>query len=340
MNIYFVGAELEEEEFFAGNLPEHQVLCVSTLGELPAEAQIISIFINERIDAAFLDAHPQLRAVATRSHSMDHIDQDECARRGIAIGNVETYGESTVAEHTFALILALVRRLREMLALKRRGQFSYAATRGTELRGKTLGILGMGRIGLQVAALAKAFRMRVIAHDIEASPDLAHTLGFEFVELPALLGESDILSLHASLSAATYQIINAETLARCRPGILIINTARGALIDTAALRDALVSGHVGGAGLDVLQDERVLRDSPAHIIGADIVKHLRSDSEAYEARDSERVRQLQELMLADSLLSMRNVIFTPHVAFNTVEAITQMRRVTLENVRSFARAAG
>ena len=155
-----------------------------------------------------------------------------------------------------------------------------------------------------------------------------------------LFRQSDVLSLHASLSAATYRILNAETLAACRPGVFIINTARGALIDTAALRDALDRGHVGGAGLDVLQDERVLRDTPAHIIGADIVKHLRSDAQAQEARDADRVRELQELMLGDALLSRRNVIFTPHIAFNTADAVQRMRERTLAHITAFLAGVG
>ena len=130
-------------------------------------------------------------------------------------------------------------------------------------------------------------------------------------------------------------MLNAESFARCRPGVLVINTARGALIDTHALCDALESGHVGGAGLDVLQDERVLRETAAHIIADDIIKHLRSDALASEERDAERVRELQDLMLGEAVLRRANVVFTPHTASNSVEAVARRNQVTVENIRSF-----
>jgi D-lactate dehydrogenase len=331
--IYIVDAEPAEERFFMANLADQDVRCVRGTEEVNEDAEIVSVFIGHKVDAAFVSAHPHLRLVATRSSSLEHIDVAACRDRGIAVSHVPNYGENTVAEHTFALILALARRLREVIALKTQGRFSYEATRGIELSGKTLGIIGMGHIGQRVVVLANAFEMRVVAHDVEAPPDLAQTLGFEFVSLDELLGRSDIVSLHTNLSSSTYHILNQKTLAQCRPGVLIINTARGALIETQALREALDSGQVGGAGLDVLQDERVLRDTPAHIIGADIVKHLRSDSRAHEERDADRVRELQELMLGDALLERRNVIFTPHVAFNTVEAIERICWSTLEKIQ-------
>ena len=336
MTIYIVDAEPGEEEFFTANLSGHEVRCVRGTEDVSEDADIVCVFIRSRIDAVFLAAHPRLRLVATRSNSLEHIDLAACQERGITVSRVSNYGENTVAEHTFALILALARRLREVLALKDRGRFSYEDSRGMELSGKTLGILGMGRIGQRVVVLARAFEMNVIAHDVEAHPELQQTLGFEFVPFEELLRRSDIVSLHASLSPATYHILNRDTLAQCRRGVLIINTARGALIETQSLLEALDSGQVGGAGLDVLQDERVLRDTPAHIIGADIVKHLRSDADAHEARDADRVRELQELVFGDALLARRNVIFTPHVAFNTVEAVQRICLRTLENIQAVA----
>ena len=129
--------------------------------------------------------------------------------------------------------------------------------------------------------------------------------------------------------------MNRETFARCKPGAIVINTARGALIDTAALREALDSGIIGGAGLDVLQDERVLRDTASHIITDDIIKHLRSDALAGEARDAERVHELEELMLADAVLHRQNVVFTPHVAFNSEEAVLRRDQCTVENIEAY-----
>jgi len=333
--IYFLETEAAEEEFYATHLAEHDVRFVSSTEDVADDAEIISTFIYAGITAKFLAAHPRLRLLATRSTAADHLPLAACRERGVVVAHVPDYGETTVAEHTFALILALSRRLREVMLGPRSGRFSYEAARGFDLAGKTLGIIGMGRIGQHVAELGNAFRMKVLAYDVEHPAELAQALHFQFVTLEELLAEAHIISLHSSLSAKTYHILNRETLAQCQRGVLIINTARGSLIDSQALRDALDSGQVGGAGLDVLQDERVMRQPVSQIIAADIVQHLRSDAAAYDARDADRVRELQELLLGDALLARSNVVFTPHVAFNSVEAIERLREVTVENILAF-----
>lgn len=337
--IYFVETESSEQEFFAGRLARHDVRFAAQLDEVGADAEIVSTFLHSQVTAEFLRAHPRLRLIATRSTSTDQIDADACHAAGVAVMNVPNYGGTTVAEHTFALMLSLSRRLREVMRSPKTGRFSYEATRGFDLCGKTLGIIGMGHIGQRVAELARAFQMRVLASDVERPDAVAQTLGFEFAPLDAVLSESHVLSLHAALSPATYHILNRETFAKCRPGVLVINTARGSLIDTQALREALDSGQVGGAGLDVLEDERVMRQSAAHIIAADIVQHLRSDSLAHEDRDADRIRELHELMLGDAVLSRSNVVFTPHVAFNSVEAVERLKHETAGNIAAFIAGA-
>lgn len=336
MILYFVEIENSGQDFFRSSLPGHDLRFVTGLDEVEADADAISIFIQSRIDAEFLDAHPRLRFVATRSTATDHIDRAACAARGVTVSYVPNYGETTVAEHTFALILALSRRLREVMLKPKNARFSYEDTRGFDLAGRTLGIIGAGRIGQRVVALAHAFEMKVVAFDVEAPQEIAESLGFEFVALETLLARAHIISLHATLSPATYHILNRDTLARCRRGVIVVNTARGALIDTGALREALDNGHVGGAGLDVLQDERVMRASASQIITADIIKNLRSDATAHDAHDADRIHELQELMLGDALLSRSNVVFTPHVAFNSEEAVARLRQTTFENIAAFA----
>ena len=336
MIIYFLETESTEQEFFSSHLAEHDVRFVSGIEEVGDDAEVLSVFINTQVTAEFLAAHPRLRFVATRSTALDHLDLPACRERGITVSYVADYGYTTIAEHTFALILALSRRLREVMLSPKGGVFSYAATRGFDLAGKTLGIIGMGRIGQRVAELAHAFHMNVLAYDIDHPVKLERALDFTFVPLAELLAKAHIISLHASLSAETYHILNRETLARCREGVLIVNTARGSLIDTQALREALDSGQVGGAGLDVLQDERVMRQSVSKIIAADIIQHLRSDALAYDARDADRLRELEELMLGDAVLARSNVVFTPHVAFNSLEAMERVQQVTVESITAFA----
>ena len=334
--ISFVETESAEQDFFTQALPGCEIAFVPTLDDVGSDAEIVCIFLSDHVDAAFLAEHPHLKFICTRSNSTDHLDLAALKARDIVVANVGSYSESSVAEHTFALILALSRRLREvMAAAKAPTRFSYEDTRAFDLCGRTIGIIGMGHIGQRVAALAHAFQMKVIASDVETPEDIARTLQFDFVPLDELLARSDIISLHATLSSRTSHILNRETFARCKRGAIVINTARGALIDTAALREALDSGILGGAGLDVLQDERVLRDTASQIITDDIIKHLRSDALAGEARDAERVRELEELMLADSVLQRKNVVFTPHVAFNSEEAVLRRYQCTVENLEAF-----
>jgi len=334
--IYFLETESAEQEYFARELAAHDVRFVGDAGQVGEDAEIISTFLYSTITPEFLAEHPHLRLICTRSTAIDHLPMGACRERGVSVANVPNYGDTTVAEHTFALLLALSRRLRQVMVAPKAARFSYEAARAFDLAGKTLGIIGMGRIGQQVAELAKAFRMKVLAYDVDPAHEAARALKFTFVPLEELLAQSHIITLHTPLSPATFHILNRESLARCREGVLIINTARGPLIDTVALREALDSGHVGGAGLDVLEDERVMRQSASNIIAADIVEHLRSDAQAGDARDADRVRELQELMLGDALLARSNVVFTPHVAFNSVEAIERLETVTVENIKAFA----
>jgi len=339
VTIYFVALEQDARNFYARALAEFDLMAVPNLREVDAEAEAVCVFLDEQIDDVFLTQHPNLKLIATRSSSVDHIDLAACRARGVAVCNVPHYQEESVAEHTFALLLALARRLRELMLHPKEGQFSYAATRGIELEGKTMGLIGMGRVGQRVAALAKAFRMNVVANDIHHSSELARELGFEWMNLDDLFACSDVISLHATLSSETYHVINAESLSRMKRGVIIVNTARGALVDTMALRDALESGQVGGAGLDVLQDERVLRQSAPDIITSDILRHLRSDALAHEARDADRIRDLRELVLGEAVLSRPNVVFTPHVAFNSHEAVLRLREGTVANLRAFMKGA-
>lgn len=335
MKISFVETERSEEDFFAGELPEHDLEFADGSGEVSEDAEIVSVFIYSKIDTAFLDAHPLVRLISTRSTTLDHIDGDACRRRGVAVRSIRIYGDHTVAEHTFALLLGLSRRLRDVMEGHRKGGLSLEALRGFELRGKTLGIIGAGRIGRQVIPIARAFGMPVFVHD----PYLGATereLGVPNVNLGELLSRSDVVSIHAALTPETYHLLNAETIKKCRRGVIILNTARGALIDSSALSEALESGHVAGAGLDVLEAEGVMRQQAADIVAAEIVERLHSPFAPQESRDPAHLRHFCELMHGESLLKRRNVVFTPHIGFNSVEAINRINHETVAHIREFA----
>jgi D-lactate dehydrogenase len=337
MKIYFVEVESSERRFFESELADHEMHFVSSLEEVEADAEIVSTFIYSRIDGPFLDRHPAVKLIATRSTTHDHLELESCAKRNVTMCIVPSYGDHVVAEHTFALLLAVARRLRESMTLKGDSRFSYEALRGFELRYKTFGIIGAGRIGLRTVPIARSFGMNVIAYDIRPTPELSGELGFRYVAFEELLADSDIISLHANLNPSSYHILNRETFAKCRPGVVIINTARGKLIDTNALIEALDQGIVSGAGLDVLGEESVMRRRAERIISDQIIQRVRKPIERprVAARDPLRAKEIEKLMRLGSLLLRPEVVCTPHTAFNCVEAIERINRVTVENIKAF-----
>lgn len=338
MSIFFLEVEPSDATYFKAALTGHEVHFVSKLGKVGPRAEVLSAFIRSPVDRAFLEAHPALRFIAARSTATEYIDLDACRERGVAVANVPSYGEHTVAEHTFALILALSRRLREVTGESAAdGKLSYSNTRAFELRGKTLGVVGAGRIGRHVIAVAQAFGMRVLAFDIHAPAAVAQHAGFDFAPLERVLAEAHVLTLHVPVGPDTHHLLNRETLARCRAGVLVINTARGALIDTDALIDALDSGHVGGAGLDVLEEENTVREEMTRVISDQIIDRLHAVTTPGELHDREagRVRELQGLLRNKRLIARPNVLFTPHVAFNSIEAVERINSATAQNILRF-----
>ena len=334
MVIYFLETEADDSRFFSEALPEHEVRFADSLDEVGPEAEIVSGFIYSRIGAAFLESHPRLRFIATRSTGVDHLDVAACEARNVLISVIPSYGDNTVAEHTFALILALSRRLREAMEAHKGERFSYAAVRGFELKNKTLGVIGTGRVGLHTVRIAKAFGMRVVAYDSRPQLFMAEVLGFEYVDFDELLRRSDIVTLHVPLVPATFHLLDRNAFMKCKPGVVIVNTARGALIDTEALIEMLDNGTVRGAGLDVLEEERVLQKETLEIIGEQIVSRLQAFEDRHEPA-SERVTELRRLMDNADLIERTNVVFTPHVAFNSVESVARINRTTVHNIQAF-----
>jgi D-lactate dehydrogenase len=335
MKVYFVSTEPEEQEFFAERLARWKPQFVRALEDVPADAGAISIFLYDTLTEAFLESHPRLRFIATRTSGMDHIDLAACARRGVEVAGVPGHEGNSVAEHTLALLLAVARRLRAASEGRRQGGFSHAELRGFELRGKTLGLVGVGRVGARVAELGRAFGMRVLAFDPSPNATHARRLGFQYVDFDTLLAEADILSLHASLTPATRHLLDAVALAKCREGVVIINTARGPLIDTAALVEAIKSGRVGGVGLDVLEDERVLRTEAKNILSSEIAERVHRTGREATGADAERKHQIAQVFFNNALLARPEVVFTPHIAFNTNEAFEALAVATAENLEGF-----
>ena len=338
MTIYFIQTESVSEERFRAQFGEHDLHFVGTAEEVSGDAEILIILFWTQIDCAFLATHPKIRFVATRSSGYDHIDLAACRERGITVSSVRSYGENTVAEHTFALILSLSRRLREVDMAKRVGRFSFERLRGFDLHGKTLGVIGTGRIGLHVIRLARGFGMEVIAFDPHPADVIASLLGYTYASFDEVLRRSHVLSLHVPLTPATVHLLDRDAFAKCRDGVIVINTARGGVIDTVALLEALDSGRVGGVGLDVLEDERVFQKEASSVIAEQIIEFLHAEPgspEERHQRDPERLEEFRRLNRNEDLLARPEVVFTPHVAFNSVEAVERIDQVTIENIRAF-----
>ncbi len=283
-----------------------------------ADAEVVSTFIYSQLGRDVLEKLPSLKLVATRSTGFDHIDTAYCAEHGIYVCNVPTYGENTVAEHVFALLLAISHRLVEAVERARSGHFSPEGLQGFDLAGKTLGVIGTGSIGRHVVRIAKGFGMEVLAHDLYPDSTLAGNLGFRYVEFDELLAASDVISLHVPGAADTRHLIDEASFARMKDGVILINTARGSLIDSRALIQALRSGKVAGAGLDVLPDEPLIREEAELITSAFSEQH-----------------DLRDLVADHVLLHLPNVVVTPHSAFNTREAIGRIADTTVGNIRAF-----
>ena len=282
-----------------------------------APVTVLSTFINSRVDKAALDRFPRLKLIATRSTGFDHIDLAECRRRHIVICNVPTYGSATVAEHTFALLLAISRKLPDSIERTREGRFDFRELQGFDLEGKIMGILGTGRIGTHVARIAKGFGMTVLGFDTHPSKQAAEDIGFLYVTAEQLLKSSDIISLHLPYAKETHHFLGQAEFAKMKKGVVIINTARGGLVNTEALLAALDNGTVKAAGLDVLEEEGLLKEERELLAGGSPKRKL-------------------HIALENTVLLKRpNVVVTPHNAFNSEESIKRILDTTIENVEKF-----
>lgn len=274
--------------------------------------EVVCAFINDELDATVLQclARGGTRLVALRSAGYNHVDLAAAQGLGIDVVRVPAYSPQAVAEHAVALILALNRRLHRAYNRTREGDFTLHGLTGFDLHGKTVGVVGTGQIGAAFARIMAGFGCQLLAYDPCPDPQL-EALGARYMSLPALLGQARIISLHCPLTPGTRHLINAQSLAHLQPGAMLINTGRGALVDTPALLDALKSGQLGYLGLDVYEEE------------AKVFFEDRSDL------------PLQDDVLA-RLLTFPNVILTAHQAFLTHEALQAIAQTTLENIACWA----
>jgi len=243
-----------------------------------------------------LDGCPNLKLIVTRSSGYDHIDLAAARERRIAVCNVPDYGAHMIAEHAFALMLAVARNVcRGNERYRQARSFDDTGLGGVELYGKTLGVIGTGRIGRHSVRIGQGFGMQILAFDVMPNDGLAAEMGFGYGPMPEVLARADFITVHVPLMETTYHLVDAQALAHVKPGAILVNTSRGAVVDTAALKEALLSGRLRGAGLDVLEEERTVH----HDFG-DV-----------------------------------NVVVTPHLGWYTEEARDRIMEITLDNVRAW-----
>lgn len=277
----------------------------------------IGVFVMSRVTREVLDRLPDLEVIAAMSTGFDHIDFVACRERNIAVCNVPRYGDTTVAEFAFGLILALARRFRPTFDRVDRGDFSRAGLAGMDLAGKTLGLVGTGRIGSHLARIAHGAEMKVIAYDLKPNPALTEEYGVRYMDLDELLREADVISLHVPYTKATHHLIDAGRLRLVKNTALLVNTARGGVMDIRAVADALRDGRLAGVALDTFEGEQVWIEE--EFAGA-------GEASADELRDA---------LASFALLHSDKAILTPHNAFNTHEAVERIIATSVENIRSF-----
>ena len=321
MKISFFEIKDWEKKYLTENLKGHKLyffdfpLTAETAKKIKS-SDIISVSIYSKIGNSVLDKISKVKLITTRSTGFDHIDLISCKERGIKVSNVPFYGENTVAEHTFALILSISRNIHKAYVKALKNDFSMEGLKGFDLEGKTIGVVGAGRIGLHVIRIAKGLGMNILACDTSQDNFLAEVLRFKYVSFEELLKSSDIISLHVPHNKYTHHLINKESIKKIKKGAILINTARGEVVETEALIEALDKKILSGAGLDVLEGEEIIKE---------------------EKRLLKREDEGESLIKSHVLLEKENVVFTPHIGFYSDEALKRTIETTVKNIDSFSK---
>lgn len=316
MKIAFFSARNYEQEYFDRFNSNHHIGYFSvSLNEKTASlaegCDVACAFVNDNLNAGTIEKLKScgIRLIALRCAGYNNIDIRAAANSGIKIVRVPVYSPHAVAEHAIALILTLDRKIHKAYNRVREGNFSLEKLIGFDLNGKTVGVIGTGRIGSVFAQIAKGFGCRVIAYDIRPNTDLTRE-GIVYTGLEQLLADSNIVSLHCPLTPETHHFLNSTTINQMKKGAMLINTSRGALIETTAVIEALKSGHLGYLGIDV-----------------------------YEHEENLFFEDLSDIVIKDDvlmrLMTFPNVIITSHQGFFTEEALTQIALTTFENIKAF-----
>lgn len=320
MKIGFFEIKPSDQEFFKSALPNDElVFSTDPLNEQNisqfSSLEIVTTHTGSKITTAVIEALPSLKLIATRTTGFDHIDTKAAAAKNIPVCNVPSYGENTVAEFAFGLILSLSRHLPDaIMRVKQTKKFDTSNLTGFDLKDKVLGVLGTGKIGSHLIKMAKGFEMAVIAFDAFPNDKLAAELGYTYQTLDEVLTSSDIISIHVPYLPSTHHLINSQNISKIKKGAVLVNTSRGAVIETQALVAALEQGILSEAALDVIENEEVLT----------------TDSED----KNPAITQLNQ-----KLISLPQVYITPHLAFDAKEALQRILQTTAENIQALQQGA-
>lgn len=282
------------------------------------EAEIISCFTTSRVSSEVLEHFGNLKLIALRSVGFNHIDTDFCKSHGIYVENTPNYGNMTVAEFALALLFDVTRKVTNSYNDLQKSVINPHKTIGVEIFGKTIGIVGLGAIGSEMARLAHGIGLKILGYDLKENEKLKAKYNVHYTDFETLVRNSDFISLHSPLTKENYHLFNKEIFELMKPTAFIINTARGELIDTQALYNALSENKIAGAGLDVLESEDTLVDVEY------LVDIGRMSPQA-----------LQKTVLNNRLMKLDNVIITPHIAYDTEEAINRILNTAISNINAF-----
>lgn len=276
------------------------------------EAQVLSVFITSTLTKEVLSKFANLKFILTRSVGFSHIDLNYCKEHNIFVFNTPHYGDSTVAEFTFGILLSVIRNIEKGAQGVKKDKIEMEKYTGIELFNKTMGVIGAGSIGKNVLDIAKGFKMKTLAYDPYPSGD------YNFCSLEDLIKNSDVISINSPLTKDNYHLVNKQTISKMKDGVIIVNAARGEIIDTEALLDGLLSKKIAYAALDVVECEEILCSENKNCTKLDNIKE----------------NCLEKFYLNQKLLTLPNVIITPHMAYNTKEATQRILNMTKENMAS------
>lgn len=298
-SILFLEVDPDDQKSVLARFPkarlQKDLLQGDALVEACKDAEVLSCFVYTKFTKEVIEKLPKLKLLCTRSVGFDHIDVDACRAKGIQVCNVPDYGSHVIAEHVFALVLSVLRHIGEGGKRVSQGEFDYHGLKGMALMGKTVGVVGTGKIGRFVCKIAHGFGMHILATDQCRTLELERDYGVTYVDLQTLLRASDIVSLHLPVFKETMHIINDDSLSQMRDGAILVNTARGELIDSSALLRALESGKIAYALLDVLEHEK-------------------------------------DYTLNKSLIDHPHVVVTPHIAFYADTSMQRMYHDTYQSI--------